>query len=583
MIKLGIFFLCRDDKTKDKLEYEMETYGFQDINLVTGLDYFTFLDKIIVDSRYDFALVCHDDVVMPINMAERARIAIENANNQFGAGKWGVLGNAGVEYLSNKTVTFIRDPHTALIPYRSKPLPVVSIDGNTLLLNLKALKEKSVRMPEELSGFHLYDMSLLIECYRKGLVCAIDPELFVFHKSGGNQEAFDHEVKHGKFPEYWRKLFINNSVLTINGPISIETSLDYLKRDSSDTRKDFYNLVSELLYEARGNKNKKTIFVITRTQLNRLNFLRRFLDSCRIATAINSGEVALRILLAANNLDISDEEAENTLSKLTKEYHDLDIDYIIVRQGSKQYPRVASINEAIKRIPTHTDCYVWIVDDDDFILPDTIKKLPQLLDTDTILVGNAACFEEVWEDNGVSIPIQSTVKPDFYHTEMYYKGIFGDNFVPVSAVIYPLEIIQKVFASYKLEGDYYEDYAILLLAQCFANVKHYPILLVGISHHGDNTILAKDRVHWDYSLTTFVSEIVNKGVIKKWEFDLASVTGSLQHEAITLSNQLGNWYPVIKRVRPLIRTVKPLIRKAKSFKVLGNWLDRKQKLWINKR
>lgn len=552
--KFAIYFLARDKKTKERIEKESINYRIKNSLPMVGLDYFNFLNLVIKEFRFDYALACHDDVILPIDIEEKVNDCIKKANQEFGSKNWGIIGNAGIEYLSNNVVRFISDPHSSLISYFSRPIPLISVDGNTMLLNLKNLRREEIILPEELSGFHLYDFSLLVECYKKGLVCAADPTLYVRHKSGGDQKGFRNYTSQDNFKKYWGKSFINNKFLTINGPIEIDNSLTYLKRGSNDKRKDFYDLVEGALEKVSKTKAQKEVIIITRTTLDKINFLKRLLDSFRIAYNYSEGDIKTKLILAVNNTKLSKKKADETIEKILTEYGDLPISYLKVKNSRKQYPRVVAIKEALRKIEDNGNNFVWIVDQDDFIFPESLKKLPLILNSKELLVGDNECFEETWDTNKENtFPKTSKLKPNFYITEKYFNNIFGDNHIPVSATIYPIKVLRKIFDEYKLLGDYYEDYAIFFIAQNITNVRYYPIPLAGISFHGANVVLAKDRVHWDYSLTTFLSEITNKGIVKKQEFDLICSNEELRKDVETLKNMIIRWRPLIKIAKVLLQ------------------------------
>ncbi|NIM46573.1 MAG: hypothetical protein GTN40_00215 [Candidatus Aenigmarchaeota archaeon] len=553
--KFAIYRLSKNQKSKERIEKESKDYGLKNTFVITGPDYFEFLNLIIKDCKFDYALVCHDDVILPINIKERVNDCIKNADSEFGSLNWGIIGNAGIEYLSDKVIRFISDPISSLVPYFSRPIPVISIDGNTILFNLKSIKRKKITLPEELSGFHLYDFSLMVECYKKNLVCAVDPSLYVIHKSGGDQKSFNYQASQRSFKKYWMKSFINNKILTINGPVDIDNSLSYLKRGSKDRRKDFYSLVDNVLMDLAKRKEKKELTIITRTQLDKLNFLRRLLDYFRITYNYSEEYIKTKIILAINNTKLDKKGVDKTIREILIDYSDLPIECLKVKSSRKQYPRVVAIKEALKKIKNDENNFVLIVDQDDFIFPESFKKLPLVLNNKEVLVGNNECFEETWnktEQN--TFPESSKLKPNFYRTERYFNNIFADNHIPVSAAIYPIAVLRKIFNEYKLLGDYYEDYAIFFIAQNIANVRYYPIPLAGISFHGTNVVLEKERVHWDYSLTTFLSEIVNKDIVKKQEVDLVYSNEELRKDVEIIKSMVRRWRPLIKVAKVLLRS-----------------------------
>ena len=519
--------------------------------MIAGPDYFTFLRDIIKNCEFDYALVCHDDVYLPFDIKDKVKNCIERIEGKYGD-KWGVAGNAGLEYLSNGVVRYIKDPHTIVSSPTSSPVPVVSIDGNILLVNIKNLKKKKVTIPKELKGFHFYDLALLAECYRHGLVSVVDPNLYVVHNSGGNQGAFDYEAKTGTFKDYWKKYFINNALIAINGVVQIENTLDYLDRNTKDNRQDFYKVVGDMI-EKTQKKSQINLFIIVRTQLKRTNFLDRVLDSCLIADSYNSPEIKMEVKLAVNNTGLTDEENKKIVEKIKKDYKQLSISAVFTKKDGKQFPRVKAIKDALQTI-SGKDNYVWIVDDDDFIFPKAVESLKNMFEEGRIILGDIVRFDEKWGKEGKnSFPLESIARHGHYLTNLYYKGFIHDNYAPINAFIFPFDVLNKVFSEYKLLGDYYEDYAISLAAQHYANVRYYPLSIAGVSFHGEDTqtVLLKDRTHWDISLATFMSELVSKGLLKSWEYDFYS-----EYQQVTGQNK--RWQPIFRLARPVIKVSKKL-------------------------
>lgn len=217
-----IYRLCRDNERIKKLQREEKKFSLPKTEYVTGVDMYTFINDIILNCKTDYALLCHDDVVLPLTIHESIEKCIESANNYIGQDNWAVIGNAGIEVLTKKVLHYLTDPDIKIIPpYTKHPDLVESVDGNTMLLNIKNLRSKKVLLPKELSGFHLYDIILCLEAQRKGLVCGVSSYLFVTHLSGGNRQAFVESWKNETFQEYFSNTFSNRIISSLNGEIAI--------------------------------------------------------------------------------------------------------------------------------------------------------------------------------------------------------------------------------------------------------------------------------------------------------------------------------------------------------------------------
>lgn len=521
-MSFSTYRLCRDEQTSQRLSAVDKKYDFTNVFNYQNLDYFQFLNKIIDECQDDFALVCHDDVVLPLDIKDRVAICVDNANNEFGSMNWGLIGNAGVDFFSGKVVSFLMDPHSIIIPScTTKPQMVISIDGNAMLLNIKNLRIKKVHMPSELVGFHLYDFILLAESYTKGLVCAIDSNLFVIHKSGGDQKGFNREVASNQFIQYWKARYINNSIVTINGYHNLENSLEYVQKNSSEKRIDFYakiNTVIKDIYK-KNNKDIKYLNIVVRTRLNRIQYLKRALKTIQIATLQYHGTMKVQVILAVNNVEIAD--YEQVLEELIGEYQNLNIKLVICKSDNMHlYPRMNAIKSALDAIIDDNDeSYVWLLDDDDFIFPNTLEYFELFLDKKHLLIGNSVVFYEEWnEKNSDNFPVLSKEK-QVISSRNYSDLVAGENQVPICSVIYPLKTLKDIFKKRKLRGDYYEDYALLLFALKKMSVRATNLEFAGISHHDDNTVLQKDRTHWDYSYATYISEVVNSGFMPDFKYE----------------------------------------------------------------
>lgn len=519
-VPFATYRLCRDEQTAQKLSAIDKQYHFENVFNYQNLDYFQFLNKIINECQDDFALVCHDDVVLPLDIKDKVAACVDTANNEFGLKNWGVIGNAGVDFFSGRTVRFLMDPHSIVIPPRTtKPQAVVSIDGNVMLLNIKNLRAKQVSMPEELVGFHLYDFILLAESYAKGLVCAVDSNLFVVHRSSGDQKGFNKEVVSHQFLSYWKKRYINNSIATINGYHNLENNLEYLQKNSSEKRIDFYakinSVVKNVYKESR--KETKCLNIVIRTRLDRKQYLKRALKTIQIATLQYHGTMQVQIVLAINNVAV-DNHAQ-LVEELIEEYQDLNIRPVVCENNASLYPRMNAIKSALDAIVDNDEAYVWFLDDDDFIFPNTLEYFELFLDKNYLLIGSAVVFYEKWnEESSDNFPSISKRK-HIISSKNYFNLIAGENQVPICSVIYPLKTLKNIFEVRKLRGDYYEDYALLLFALKNLSVRATTLEFAGISHHDDNTVLQKDRTHWDYSYATYMSEVINSGFMPDFKYE----------------------------------------------------------------
>lgn len=522
-----IYRLCRDKETIDRIKNEGNKYSLPSSILKTGIDLFTFVNEIIRTCKTDFALVCHDDIVLPEIIATNLENCIESANSYIGSDNWGVVGNAGVEYLSKNVHTLLYDPHTKYLPPKYKnPIIAETLDGNTLLLNIKNLREKNVSLPKEIKGFHLYDLILCAESYKKGLVCLISPWLYVIHSSGGDFNTFKEAMNDEGIQNYFRKNFSNHTITSINDNIPVYQNYSWLS-----SRKEKKTSFEELIDQTIQNLFKDKVCelnILTRIHIESPKVI-RLLHSIETLVQNSHPKTKINIILSINN--ITEKSIGPFIQKIKKEFSTLNILEIYLNSKDYRYPRVSSLANAVDfSFSKNNNSYSWIIDYDDFVLPNIGKYLPYFLYKSEIIIGDTLVFEEKWA-NFSETPINSIVK-DRYHSDLANRIITGSNFLPVCSVIYRTDILNNVFKNSKLKGDYYEDYAISLLTiPHFDNIST-KICLAGVSHHGRNTVLEKDRTHWNYSYATFLSEIINKGVLDKsmYQYLLNNINTSSEFE-----------------------------------------------------
>lgn len=510
MQNFSIYRLCRNSQTCEKLKTDSEKYGFQKSNFYFNVPYFKIIEDVLEKCEDDVALICHGDTILPLDISFRINSAIENAVNKVGE-NWGMIGNFGIEFLSYRKIKFIRDFNSKMIPAGSEySKPVVYIDDNLLVLNVKVLRERKLKVFELEVNSKIFSNILLAECYLKDLICFVDSNLFVFHKNLESNFKFNNTNEKNIFCEYWQSRFINNAYLIPNKVISLKNFLRYLDRDSGDGRVDFYKKIEENILR---NINKKIeLNIIIRTQLKRLNYIYRSLDLIVASNTYNK-DLALNVILVVNNTLSSN--LEEDINKIKDKYNDIINITFIFSEKSGLYPRVQSIKDGVIAIKNEAS-FVWIVDDDDFIFPNTLKYFTSLLNHNQIFIGDSVVFNEKW--NTHSFPEYSR-KDRLMNGREYCKVLSGDNHIPVCSVIYPINVLKTIFNENNLNGDYAEDYTILLLALNKYSSVYYPLSVAGISVHGGNTVTEKDRTHWDYSYVTFMSEIVNSGFVKEWMFD----------------------------------------------------------------
>lgn len=512
--KVSLYRLVESGKLKSRALESRDKYGFQPFEAIRGGDHCKLINSIIDNCPNDYALVSRGKVFWPIGLASALDRAVDSANDEFGPARWGIIGNCGIEFISHRKIEYLQTRFCKIIPSSSgKPRPVTALDGNTLLLNLGVLRNNSVRIPDGLRGASLPGLVLVMECYRKGLASAVDSALYVFDQTDVDEYSYKAESNKSNFTKYWSSSFVNQSIDTIHGTIKIDNSIEHLKKDSGDTRLDYYAHAAAVIKDIYRSRPKKVVNIVARTRLDRPNQLRRLLDTIRMARSYSLDMLEIKVVVAANS--ISSSTPDPSLDSIMSEYPDLDFTPVRETRSPNQYPRVYSIKNALDHIEEGS--FVWFVDDDDFIYPESLQYLPPFLSNNTIFVGDSAIFEEEWA-GGETFPSKSR-KSGLFKSDHYQDCILGENKIPFCSVIYPSGMLKNITAGFSLTGDYCEDYALFLIASSSATVINVPLLIAGVSLHHGNTVSEKNRTHWNYSYTSFISEIVQKGVFPSWAFD----------------------------------------------------------------
>jgi len=77
-MEFKIHRLCRDNDTIRRLKKEEKEYNLPHTEYVTGIDLFTFINNIINNCTDDYALIVHDDVILPINISDNVKECIKS-------------------------------------------------------------------------------------------------------------------------------------------------------------------------------------------------------------------------------------------------------------------------------------------------------------------------------------------------------------------------------------------------------------------------------------------------------------------------------------------------------------------------
>jgi len=505
-LPLQMVVVCRSEEIA--AHWHRQAENLKGIELIIELGcrcYYQLLDRIINEPHPQPVLVAHDDIQCGLGFARALAELIKELDENYA--NWGVCGNAGISWDGRQIYRFIKDPHGG--PQNAMaPEFVLGIDGNLMLLNVPALAAAAVRMPE-LRGFQGYDISLSLECLRKGLPVLCDRRLFVMHKSGGNGEEFQKFVISEPFQTYLARHFLNHSVPTINGAIDTCGAQDYRYLDipgEKTAQKDLVALFDQAL--GNGLKRRPSLTVGCRSQFNRPELLTRAFASFAVAAQQAADLVDIQVRI------ISDKPVETMqaeIKRLRNLFPGLNLAGCSFTLSAERYSRMEALLKAVEQAETD---YIWFVDDDDFIFPDAMRTLARVLlpGVPRLLVGQSVRIQEYWVTNrqGERV-IMNNTQIGRYLADGVYHSFAGDNHTPICSLIFPVAALRRRIAPVAALGDYYEDYFLLLLVWS-ANPIEIRLIhedLCGISlREGENTVTEPCRDHWDLSYTTFVSELL---------------------------------------------------------------------------
>ncbi len=513
-----IYILCPDNEGVRKKEVLFAELGLPAPRVRAGTDYYAFINSAIAECPEEYALLCHDDVVVPANIREQVACSIGKADAEFGADNWAFIGNAGIDSLNYRALRFVKDPGEGPLPWTNiRPYPAVHLDGNLLLVNAGNCKKRGFAMPSELTGTYGYDLVLVMESYMKGLVCGIDSALFAIHEGIGDEEACGNGRIEPGLLDYLKKRFINHSFVTLRGLISIDNTIDYLIKIGTDPRKCFYtHWVQPTLAGIYSRKERKKVHLVTVTDGTRDERMRRFLDSVRIAAAIGAGAVDIAVHLILNR---EDPAVRDRLSAMVAEYNDLPIRIgVAIQQCGRDAELVSAFATMLQDHIDGNECYYWFVRRDDFVMPSIFPYFPQILHQSMVTAGDIQFFNERWDDSGRSVP-SLVRRGERLDSRTYCTGLVGKQNMPASGLIYPVRLIKDLLYDENGAISQYDDVFLMRIA-FRAAVDTVPFVAAGMCGNLDQD---KDdemkALQESFRQATAVSRFIKAGIMRKIEYD----------------------------------------------------------------
>jgi hypothetical protein len=448
--------LCRDTKTIERLKKEEKEFNLPETEYVTGIDLFTFINNILRDCKEDYALICHDDVILPLNINNQVQQCINEADIFFGNSNWGIIGNAGIEYLNKRVLLHLKDCNIKIItPLTPKPQLVESVDGNAMLLNLKNMREKIINLPENLSGFHLYDLILSFEAYKKGLVCAVSSRLYLTHLSGGNREMFTKVAKEKQFQDYFKDNYSNNVITSINGDIQIQR-------------------------EGTNKKQKSIEDIIFDTVLN----------------IFKNKEYHLHLIISTDKKEIINKKLSDSIQEFKGNLNS-NVNVYKHNVSSKD-----SLGKIINDIKNDINTFVFFLNENSTLVPEFGKYLQYFFSNSGIIVGDTIIQNSTQETEIERISSSNL-----------NNAFTGTTKIPIHSTIYNISLLKDFIKEFDI--DKFNDYFLLLYSLIIETYKTYSLPFVSIPESSYNLF-----ENTSYKKTTIMSELINRDILPENYYNL---------------------------------------------------------------
>lgn len=512
--------------------------------------YFELLQSLIDDCPNDYACVVHDDVFLCADFA----IRIEELVRELDAAwpNWGLVGNAAVlslsvGYAGTNVVRYLSDPHGGP-NLASHILPAQTVDGNVMLLNLKAMRMRGLRLPT-FDGFQLYDIIMSIEAISKGLGVFVAPQLACWHGSKGNQAEFDRAKDSEAFKYYLSRRVQNRRIHTLNGV----TPAAYDPRNPM--MRGGIDLEIESLRQATKHRAAKTVAIVTRTQFVRPELLGRTLDSVSAFVAAAGASTIFRSVVVTDRGALVPQEIKDRVSVLEADLpENVDTRYQLVRFAAENIDAD----------------YFWFIDDDDWLFPNEAERLGLIVNASPhggMIFLDCQHFNEraVAPGRDADVALFRSSEGHLFVAQRFLSSLSGHNHSPFCGVLFQraalLAIPQRVYDTVT----YYEDFMTILNTLLGRNC--FPIvvdkLYVGISlRSSGNTVTETDRSKWNRSMSEMVSHLVNS--------PSASQMLSLPSGAIRIAPQESSEEAKVALERELARVRQELAERTHLIDVIAH-------------
>jgi len=454
--------------------------------------YFYFLNHIITNAHDDYACIVNDDVILCSDFNEKITDLLSTLNRDWPS--WGIAGNAGiipymVGYAPTQMIRYLADHHGGP-NFIGQILPAMNIDGNVMLLNVKALRERKVRMPD-FDGFLLHDIILSIETISSGLGVFIAPHLACWNGSEDNQNHFDQAADAASFRSYLSMRIKNRRLLTTKGTIK-----SVFNRDNLTSGAD---IEIESLKSACKYRPSRTVAIIVRTQFKRPDLLDRCLRTISAFIAASGSLVEFKNYIVTDSAPPSNFIVNSVILQAQLEHQDT---------------RYKLVQFAANNIDAD---YFWFVDDDDWMFPNEAERLSMVISSapeNSVFFVDSCRYYETKFPTGDMNMVESyrSIKQQYFPAQRFICSLSGQNETPFCSVIFSRSSLLSIQDITYEKITYLEDYMTIL--NVLLTNGSIPIIVnkmyVGISiRETGNTITEVDRTKWNRSMSELVSSLVN--------------------------------------------------------------------------
>ncbi|NKC48717.1 hypothetical protein HED54_12065 [Ochrobactrum anthropi ATCC 49188] len=445
---------------------------------------FTLLQTII-DGDDDYALFVHDDVFLPSSINDYVATLIEELNTNWP--NWGICGNAGI------TAPTLTGGGRAcrFYPIPTGPslggyiLPAETVDGNSILINCRALRDAGARLPN-FEGFQFYDICLSIETLAAGLAVLLAPQLACYHNSKGNQSEFDRAFGSKALIEYLSGKLSNRSITSLNGTLKLPFT--------GKKRGQFDICTTSLRNAALGRTDAKIAFVL-RSQFRNVPLLLRAITS------------TLAFAAATENRSIKTYVVTESIDRAEIDQLPANVGVIAAKCPSGADTRNHLINVAVNSI---NEDFILFLDDDDWVFPNEaayVSDLLTCLPRYASLVVESQHFSEEIIVAGETDWRNSSLRPQRrFVAQDWPKNFTGNNYIPMCGAFYSRFVLSQQPKETYEKITYYEDFTVSLFALLNPHSIFFsaPKLLSGISirdvgSNVANTVNVADRTKWNQS------------------------------------------------------------------------------------